>query len=325
MRGYRSAYDSLNMTDSCNSVRNSDRSYEMSVKPSQVSPDKIPDFIDVQMNAIKKLNQNAARARRTQEQAEYSAQHALREAESARQRAKEAADLSAGFGKKKAAIEALQQTVVSMSDALNETTQAQEDALEAQIQLSEVQQSIIEYQEKVTEVSQFLLQMGALSIAQNRAVVRELELRLKGASEEEIGDLAQQELKAVFMQLKQQLDLIERIDRLEEKNNVLRSKLDEIAMKTTELSAVSNRESTIQSLVQRVYKLETLQNKTFQTPVAFSAKVSSPPSVPQAPPPPPKYEPKRISQSTVKNHSNVALACAALALIISILNFIMQL
>ena len=239
-REYQSDYYSQNGNYSTNSFGYSKRNNGTSLQPSQVTTDNIPSFIDGQINAIKRLNNNAARARQTQELAEYSARHALQEAESARERAKQAAELSAGFGKKKAAIEALQQTVVSMSDALNETTQAQEDAMEAQIQLSEVQQSIIEYQEKVTEVSQVLVQMGALSIAQNRAVVRELELRLKGASEEELGDLAQQELKAVFTQLKQQLDLIERIDRMEEKHKDLRLKYDALYKTTTELSSVAS-------------------------------------------------------------------------------------
>lgn len=318
--------DAFEMSHSSSSSNYSHRSYGMLPQPSQLSPADIPDFITGQMDAIKRLNQNAARARQTQERAEDSAQYALREAESARERAKQAAELSAGIGKKKAAIEALQQTVVSMSDALNETTQAQEDAMEAQIQLSEVQQSIIEYQEKVTEVSQYLFQMGALSIAQNRAVVRELELRLRGASEEELGDLAQQELKAVFLQLKQQLDLIERIDRLEEKHRELRSKYDELSKTAAVVSSLTTSHT---SLIQRVYQLELshkdASKKTEPTPSDVilpkpqEAKVTLSDQVEQTNP-----VKESVPAPTTKNYSGVALVIAALAFIVSSAILIMQ-
>lgn len=104
------------------------------------------------------------------------------------------AQVSAGLFKKKAAIELLQDVVKGNA--------------EAQISIVDAQKLLFEYQTQLTEITKFLFGLGVCNIVMNRTVVRELELKLKGASEEEISDLAKKELCNVIRQLKAQEDMM---------------------------------------------------------------------------------------------------------------------
>lgn len=123
-------------------------------------------------------------------------QNAVELAEAAKERAEDA-QVSAGVGKKKTAIKLLQNVTKGMADA--------------QISAADAQKLLFEYQTKLTEISKFLFNLGVSNIAMNRSVVRELELKLKNASEEEISELARQELKNVIIQLKAQEDIMEKL------------------------------------------------------------------------------------------------------------------
>ncbi|MFR2874706.1 MAG: hypothetical protein ACLTB7_09420 [Veillonella atypica] len=91
------------------------------------------------------------------------------------------------------AIEKLQNAVISTAKALEES--------------SDAHKKTFEYQKRLTNISYGLFRLGATNIAYNRSLVREIELRLKGASEKEISELARNELVRVVTQLKEQEDL----------------------------------------------------------------------------------------------------------------------
>lgn len=111
------------------------------------------------------------------------------------------------IGDKAKAIEALQDAMVDVSDVQGD----QSDAIRL----------LLEYQKNVAGGMKFLFALGASNMAANRTVVREVEMRLKNASEEEIGEMARNELRAVVAQLKAQLDLQEQQSRLaEDQKNV---------------------------------------------------------------------------------------------------------
>lgn len=229
-------------------IKTTSKSLSLSFQTARSSTDikqsNISEYITSQIDTLKQLNQKAQSAQKAQKGAQQAAENALSDAGRAWAKAKKAAELSAGLFKKKKAIVALQVSNVEIGKALNELAEAQLRAMDAQCQLALVQQSIIQYQEKVTEVSQILLKLGAFSIAQNRSTVRELEMRLKGASEAEIGDLAKQELQAVYIQLKQQLDLVERMDSLEKKLGEMMTsdkEVSQIALKLGTINAAQTR------------------------------------------------------------------------------------
>lgn len=96
----------------------------------------------------------------------------------------------------------------SKKEAINLLQSASEGLAEGLMTAAEAQKVSFEYQTKLTEITKFLFGLGVSNLAMNRSVVRELELKLKGASEEEISDLAKQELKNVIIQLKAQEDIM---------------------------------------------------------------------------------------------------------------------
>lgn len=146
-----------------------------------ISESQLPSVISAQINNLTELENNV-------KEAANKAAYAKEQAEKAK--------VSAGLFQKKAAIELLQDAVKGNA--------------EAQISLADAQKLSFEYQKKLTDITKFLFGLGVSSLAMNRCVVRELELRLKGASEEEISDLAKQELRNVILQLKEQEDMMKK-------------------------------------------------------------------------------------------------------------------
>lgn len=123
---------------------------------------------------------------------------ALVAAELAEKRAKAASERSAGRAwfqdKKREAIEELQTAGIELASAVQSSAQAQKISFE--------------FQRRLADISKYLFTLGVSNIAANRTVVRELEKRLSGASEEELSELARQEVLAVIQQLKEQEDIL---------------------------------------------------------------------------------------------------------------------
>ena len=150
---------------------------------------EIPNIVTSQFSSLQELSNKY--------------EDALTKAKSAKEAAETAHEKSAGLFKKKEAIEALQD--------------AQLDTAEALISMTDVQKLTLEYQEKITQITQYLFGLGVSNIAANRSVVRQLELKLKGASKEELSELARQELLNVVKQLKAQEDIMEKQSKLSSK------------------------------------------------------------------------------------------------------------
>ena len=151
--------------------------------------DKLPSVISISLDKIKN--------------ADSKVQESIKRARWAKDLAKEAASKNTKWSwdgsNKKEAIEALQKSTVSISDAQGSLTDAMKQFLESQ--------------KTMAEVTKYLFGLGAMNIAANRTVVRELELKLRNASEEELSEMAQQELNNVIEQLKTQQDLQDRLDK----------------------------------------------------------------------------------------------------------------
>lgn len=147
---------------------------------------QLPYIIQEQVGKLKELDEGVKRA--------------IDAATKAEQRAKNAGNQSAGWDllgrKKKVAIEELQSAGMELADAVQLGAKAQKLSFELQTRLG--------------DVTKYLFNLGTNSLAANRIVLRELELRLSGASEEVIGNLARQELDSLVRQLKEQEDLLSR-------------------------------------------------------------------------------------------------------------------
>ena len=137
----------------------------------------------------------------------------IKKAGTALKSAKNAKRMSARLGHKKAAIESLQDAVVDNADALGSFADAQEVSFE--------------YQQKLGEICKYLFGMGVSNIAANRSVIRELEMKLSGASQEELDELARQEIYGVIRQLKAQEDIMQKQNFLTDEVRKHDKRLDE--------------------------------------------------------------------------------------------------
>lgn len=102
------------------------------------------------------------------------------------------------FKNKRVAIEQLQDAVLESVDAIDSLVDAQSAAFES-IQ-------------KIAEAEKFLLAIGVMNSALNRMVIRELELRLKNASQEKLTAQAKKEIESIINQLHAQEDESRRIE-----------------------------------------------------------------------------------------------------------------
>lgn len=125
------------------------------------------------------------------QQAKIAAANAKDSAETARSK-------STGWFRKKAAIEELQSAGIDLAEAVQYGAEAQELSFE--------------FQTKLAEITKYLFGLGASNIASNRSIVRQLELKLNGASKHELTELAKQELQGVIKQLKDQEDILKKQD-----------------------------------------------------------------------------------------------------------------
>ena len=162
----------------------------LDAEESDLRPDQLPSLIEFQFDKIKSL--------------EKKVQEAVDNAEKASREASEAQSLRAGRGifkdYKREAIEGLQGAGMSLSKAVQSN--------------SEAQRLSFEFQEVLAKISKILLLVGITNTANSRIVVRELELRMKGASEEEVSELARKELLSVVRQLKEQEDFHRKQERV---------------------------------------------------------------------------------------------------------------
>lgn len=108
------------------------------------------------------------------------------------------------------------------------TQNAVKSIVEAQTSLSEAQKLLFENQQKMAEGMRFLLILGSESIAMNRRVVAELEMKLKKASEEELSKAARLELINVIKLLREQESAFSKQDRMSEQLSKNTMKIDEI-------------------------------------------------------------------------------------------------
>lgn len=104
---------------------------------------------------------------------------------------------------KRVAIEALQEVTRDMADS--------------QIEIINTLKELYDGQKAIAQQMRMLFQIGAMSIAANRMVHRELKMRLQNASQEELSEMAREELMATVRQLEQMQDTLNIQERQKEK------------------------------------------------------------------------------------------------------------
>lgn len=122
------------------------------------------------------------------------------------------------------------------------------DLANAQVDAIKAQKKSFEYQQKLADITKFLFGLGLSNIAMNRVVVKELECKLRDASNEEIDDLARSEIENLLRQLKEQQDV-------EYKQQQLAEIVKEHDAKISELySIIEKQNAIIEELKQQINK-----------------------------------------------------------------------
>lgn len=105
----------------------------------------------------------------------------------------------------------------SSTPAIEALQEAAQNLGESQVEITETQSLLFRQQKTIANAVSKLFKLSVYNIATTRSTVKEIQLRLSGASKEKISDLAKKELESVLLQLKHQLDLMEQQERLEKK------------------------------------------------------------------------------------------------------------
>ena len=103
---------------------------------------------------------------------------------------------------------------MNQKDAINSTQDAVKSLTEAQTKLSDAQIMLFENQQKMAKGMQYLLMLGASSIAMSKKVVCELEAKLSQASKEQLSQSAREELIGVIKLLREQESSLTRQERI---------------------------------------------------------------------------------------------------------------
>lgn len=176
----------------------------------QVDEKDVPSLIQGQFTIMSDLKKNLEVVKQKASDADIQAQKAK--------------DQKTGFFKMKGTIESIQETQISLSEATMKNALALEKTFE--------------YQQRLAEITKYLFELGITNITMNRCVVQELEMRLNNASEEEIDEMARNELKDVVKKLKAQEDI-------SKKQTDLSIKLKEAYSRILELENRDNNKNSI--------------------------------------------------------------------------------
>lgn len=106
--------------------------------------------------------------------------------------------------------------VTNHTAAINSTQDAVRAIIDAQDSLAKTQRLLFENQQKMAAAMRYLLLLGSSSIAMSRLVIAKLEGKLKKASQEELSDIARQELIGVIKLLREQESAFSKQDRISE-------------------------------------------------------------------------------------------------------------
>ncbi len=177
----------------------------VSIDTSEYTEESLSDLITTRIDALNDLEKHII-------EAEEAAETAVKEANNVKEGIKSGI-IWKSLDKDKA-IKKLQNAAIITAKALEES--------------SDAHKKTFEYQKRLTNISYSLFRLGVSNIATNRSLVREIELRLKGASEKEISNLARNELVRVVTQLKEQEDLQKKLARLKEEVKILKKSQKDI-------------------------------------------------------------------------------------------------
>lgn len=186
----------------------------------------LPDVLSQRLDALKEIRSAYKKAQDAATDAEAKSKAAVRQATALLGKANNSGNHKAEvhnflfleWSTKGDKIEAIENNLKELIECGIDSAEAQKALADvqaafatAQTELLKVQAKQMEYESQIADVSKYLFGLSAKNMADANSVLIELNARLEGASEEEIGEMAKQQLLAAMDQLKSQENIKKRL------------------------------------------------------------------------------------------------------------------
>lgn len=112
-------------------------------------------------------------------------------------------------------------------------------------------------QKKIINATEAVFTLGVSSIAANRSVYQQLEMKLQGASEQELSDYAQKEILAVMKQLNEHLDIMAKQEHLKDKLHQQQESIDDLKVGYNQLKGENEQ---LKAEVKKIYSENVAQH-----------------------------------------------------------------
>lgn len=112
-------------------------------------------------------------------------------------------------------------------------------------------------QEKIINATKAVFTLGVSSIAANRSVYQQLEMKLQGASEQELSDYAQKEILAVMKQLNEHLDSMAKQEHLKDELHQQQESIDDLKVGYNQLKGENEQ---LKAEVKKIYSENVAQH-----------------------------------------------------------------
>lgn len=153
--------------------------------------------------------------------------------------------VKSAYGVKKTVVNQVGGKSKGTKESLEDLNKAAITIASSQIEAMTAQQISFEYQQKLADITRFLFCLGLTNISMNRVVVKELELKLREASEEELDDLARSEIEGLLKRLKAQQDIDKKLsdlsDRVKEQQERLNAQEQQIKELQNKIDSMLNK------------------------------------------------------------------------------------
>lgn len=225
---------------------------------SNIPESKLPEILSVRVQKLEDTNRAYKVAQQKEANAQRKVEAAIRNADRLLEHAQSAGGHTAKVRKRffglmqytttEDRLDAAERNLRELIDSGIESAEAQKQLTqvlgafhESQTALLHVQKAQMEYQTQVADATKFLYGLSAYNMAASQSVLVKLQAVLSGASKDELGELAQQQLMLALDQLKNQENIMLRmretkssLGKLEETMRANNIKLIDISVETTE-------------------------------------------------------------------------------------------
>lgn len=237
---------------------------------SAINEEKLPQVFTDQIKLLEKANQEYSKAEEKEKIARSKVGDTLKKADELINAAKK---VGGQIAKKNQflwmewpsienEVEALKNNLAEIIKHGGDSAEAQKSLAEVQSALMESQTSVLqvqkahmEYQRQIASALKFVFGLSAYNCATSQSIVIKLKAILSGASEEQLGELAQQQLFLVLDQIKNQESIITRINENDKLIENLNLEIEKKQKEIDELNEEQNRRISLNAVMLKEHEM----------------------------------------------------------------------